>query len=229
MMTTRENGSIVIVLSERFAHADISAYSSLVRQHLDSGNRNFIVDCSKLNFVDSTALGAMVSSLRSVKAEKGTLVLRNLRGNALRLFDDASLNRVFTIQESAGPSHPGSSPGASQAKLALSEEIHDNLSVFHVSGIITWPDGASLLKESFLLEIQQKRNLILDLEGVFLIDSASIGDLLSLNQLVADAGIKLILCNARGYVNEIFDNLNLSRILRICGGLSEAVSEAKGG
>lgn len=55
------------------------------------------LDCSKVTFMDSTALGSLVAVLKNVKSYDGTIVLKNLKPNLYKLFKITNLDRVFEI------------------------------------------------------------------------------------------------------------------------------------
>lgn len=60
-------------------------------------NLDLHLDCAKVTFMDSTALGSLVAVLKNVKAYEGTIVLKNLKPNLYKLFKITNLDRVFEI------------------------------------------------------------------------------------------------------------------------------------
>lgn len=66
-------------------------------QEIIAGKHPFIVlDLSRVNFIDSSGLGAIVAALKSVKAE-GELVLCGARQPVMRLFKLTHMDKVFTL------------------------------------------------------------------------------------------------------------------------------------
>ena len=63
-----------------------------------SKNADLVLDCSALDYLDSTAIGTLVAVLKNVKVYGGKVVLLGLKPNLLKLFRITSLNKVFEIE-----------------------------------------------------------------------------------------------------------------------------------
>ena len=59
---------------------------------------SLILDCDKLEYIDSTALGALVTVLKHVKSAGGQMYLKKIRPNLAKLFKITSLDKVFIIE-----------------------------------------------------------------------------------------------------------------------------------
>ena len=62
-------------------------------------NRKMIFDMSKLNFVDSSGLGALLSCLRQLHAAGGDLKLFGLTRPVRALFELVRMHRIFDIYD----------------------------------------------------------------------------------------------------------------------------------
>ena len=85
---------------EKRLDASISAdFRGRVKEWIDEGNSRIILDLSSVEFMDSSGLGAIVSSL---KAAKGVdfLVITGIRGAVERLFRLTRMDKVFRIFDS---------------------------------------------------------------------------------------------------------------------------------
>ena len=60
-------------------------------------NTKLVLDLSKLNFVDSSGLGAMLSCLRQVSAKSGDLKLCGMSKQVRALFELVRMHRIFDI------------------------------------------------------------------------------------------------------------------------------------
>jgi len=60
---------------------------------------NLYIDCSNLEFIDSTGLGSLVAVLKRVKQYSGSISLAGLQPAVLKLFKITNLDRVFEIAE----------------------------------------------------------------------------------------------------------------------------------
>lgn len=59
---------------------------------------NMKIDATDLNYIDSTALGALVAVLKNVKEYNGDMCIVNLKSSLLRLFKITNLDKVFNIE-----------------------------------------------------------------------------------------------------------------------------------
>lgn len=93
------SGVTVIELSGRLdaEHAEKlrSKFLSLLEKH-----RNFAVDCTKMEYLDSTGLGAMVFCMKSSNEYGGGLRLANLTPKVQMIFEITRAYRVFDIYDS---------------------------------------------------------------------------------------------------------------------------------
>lgn len=80
---------------------DVST-SAALREELygivDSGARRVVVDCSEMDFIDSSGLGVLVGALKRVREKDGELVLRSLNPSARKVFEITGLTKLFTIE-----------------------------------------------------------------------------------------------------------------------------------
>jgi anti-sigma B factor antagonist len=59
------------------------------------------VDLSKVSFIDSTGLAALISGLKAIRARNGSLTLEGVRPEVMRVFQVTLLDRVFTFGPAA--------------------------------------------------------------------------------------------------------------------------------
>lgn len=68
---------------------------------VDDGCVNLLVDLEGVAFIDSSGLGVLVSGLRRVKEQGGTMRLVSTRDGILKIFRITGLDKVFPIFASA--------------------------------------------------------------------------------------------------------------------------------
>jgi len=56
------------------------------------------INCERLKYIDSTALGSLVAVLKNVKSYHGEIFLTNLRTSLLKLFKITNLDKAFIIE-----------------------------------------------------------------------------------------------------------------------------------
>lgn len=59
---------------------------------------NIEINCAGISYMDSTALGALVGALKSVKAAGHEIILQNVKPNLLKIFKITNLDKVFIIE-----------------------------------------------------------------------------------------------------------------------------------
>jgi anti-sigma B factor antagonist len=64
---------------------------------IDGGCVNIVVDLEGLDFIDSSGLGVLVSTLRRVKEQGGTLRLVCSKEGILKVFRITGLDKVFPV------------------------------------------------------------------------------------------------------------------------------------
>jgi anti-sigma B factor antagonist len=95
--TDNTGPSCIIALS-----GEVDVYTSpRLKQEIidavDSGCLHIVVDLEKLNFIDSSGLGVLVSGLRRVKERGGSLRLVCTKDSILKIFRITGLDKVFPV------------------------------------------------------------------------------------------------------------------------------------
>ena len=67
---------------------------------IDEGETRLVLDLSDTTFIDSTTIGALVSALKRVRAQDGSLEIVCTNANVLRTFAFAGLDRTFRFHDS---------------------------------------------------------------------------------------------------------------------------------
>jgi len=65
---------------------------------IEEKKADIYINCQKLEYIDSTALGALVAVLKNVKNYNGSVHLLNIRPNLAKLFKITNLDKVFIIE-----------------------------------------------------------------------------------------------------------------------------------
>jgi anti-anti-sigma factor len=61
------------------------------------GSPRIVVDLAGVNFIDSTAMGTLVTGLKLARAAGGELVLKDPQSQVLRVLKLTGLDAVFTV------------------------------------------------------------------------------------------------------------------------------------
>lgn len=93
------NGFYVLkVNSDRLDAASSPELKTCVTNLVNDGARNLIIDISQVNFMDSSALGAIVSALKLFDG-KGEMLLVGASGVVLDLFKLTRMDRVLSLYD----------------------------------------------------------------------------------------------------------------------------------
>ena len=89
-------GAIVIVQSENLDAGNVKAFKDRLLPVLED-HQNVLIDMSKLSFIDSSGLGALLSCLRTMNGKKGQLKLFAMTKPVQALFELVRMHRIFSI------------------------------------------------------------------------------------------------------------------------------------
>lgn len=97
--TTKINsGVIVLIDSENLDASNVKEFKEQIQTLLDS-NSIVIFDMSRLSFVDSSGLGALLSCLRVMNHKNGQLKLFAMAKPVQALFELVRMHRIFAIYD----------------------------------------------------------------------------------------------------------------------------------
>jgi len=97
---SKSAGSVTVVnIFEQRIDARIAAdFRDSMAHLINDGNHNLVVDLSEVDFVDSSGLGAIVSSSK-ILGRKGDIVLSGIRPSVMSLFKLTRMDKVFRMFE----------------------------------------------------------------------------------------------------------------------------------
>jgi len=95
----QENGLTTAVLDETRLDASVAPeFKSAMEAIILSGNNQLILDITRLSFMDSSSLGAMVAVLKQIGGT-GKMVILGASGAVLELFKLTRMDRIFTLTD----------------------------------------------------------------------------------------------------------------------------------
>ena len=75
-----------------------SQFKEEVLKKLDENQVDIIIDGEKLDYVDSTGLGALISILRTMKESENKIYIENVKKNIRKIFDITNLDKMFIFR-----------------------------------------------------------------------------------------------------------------------------------
>jgi anti-sigma B factor antagonist len=96
-INVRESGNVVILdLNGRITIGEEAAsLRNTIKEHLDSGQKNILLNLAGVSYIDSTGLGQFVGSFATVTSRGGQLKLLNLQKKLQELMQITKLITVF--------------------------------------------------------------------------------------------------------------------------------------
>ncbi len=92
----QKQGEVVVLApAGEIDASNIPELQGAFSQILQKGNTKIVVDMSGVSYMDSSALGVLVNSLKQLRREQGSLKLANLNGNVERIFKLTRLINFF--------------------------------------------------------------------------------------------------------------------------------------
>ncbi len=94
----QREGIIILDLNGRITlGSEATAFRSAVQKLADSGTGNIILNMEKVDYIDSTGLGAMVICASNVKKASGVVRLLNLNKRNIELLVMTKLSTIFEV------------------------------------------------------------------------------------------------------------------------------------
>ena len=101
------NNNITIVSSDAPVVAalksDIDIYSAddfynIVSAAYNAAKGDVVLDCEQLDYIDSTAIGAIVKLYKLVAADGNKLIIRNMKPRQKKLFEICAIDRLMEFE-----------------------------------------------------------------------------------------------------------------------------------
>lgn len=231
MNAYKENEWVVISLPPKFESHHSLQFSVLCKEYIQKGNVRFIVDASRLTFIDSYGIGVLLKSAVQLRDFNGEIRIRELSGDPLNLFRQTQLVNIFKIENNRHVSHSekslfGINPSHSDLNLDLEEK--GDVVVFHLSGVMKFPRGIKKFEEEALAVMAEKNKFLLDMEKLEYLDSNFVDKIIKISCLLRTSGGEVCICRANELVKDILEMANVGRIISIYESLALAIERLEG-
>ena len=99
---THDGATVVMPVGSRLDAEVAGEFRAKLLDLIDQGHDHLVVDLPHVDFIDSSGLGALVSALKTLKANggKGDVRLAHVQEPVVALLEIIRLNRVFTTYAS---------------------------------------------------------------------------------------------------------------------------------
>ena len=100
LQTKVENNAIIVAISGRLDAVTAPEYEKKIREMIDSGNSDFVVDFEKLDYISSAGLRALLLMAKLLKVKDGNVCFANVNGNVRSVFEMSGFTALFNIENS---------------------------------------------------------------------------------------------------------------------------------
>lgn len=94
----QEGIAVVDLPGPRLDAANADAFKSDLKEMIDSGQMRIVLDFEKVQFMDSSGLGAIVGCLKYMGSE-GTIEIARPSATIMKILKLTRMNKVFTIRD----------------------------------------------------------------------------------------------------------------------------------
>ena len=70
----------------------------ILERLIEDGERNVVIDLSRVGFIDSTGIGVVIRAMNALKDHGGQLALRGPSPMTYQVFETVGLTKVLTIE-----------------------------------------------------------------------------------------------------------------------------------
>lgn len=104
--TACDDWRAAVSLRGEFDCANAAELGAELGRHLDQGRRVIRVDARDVQFMDSTAIGELISASERCRAEHGSLILTGVPRRLQRLLTVAGLDQVLLVDTASSTAQP---------------------------------------------------------------------------------------------------------------------------
>lgn len=93
-----ENDTCIVAIEGNIALDGVNEAKAFLRPHLENAQvRSMVINFDKVNFIDSSGIGLIVSIFKTMQQKEGKLALTNLSPKNMEIFSITRLNKILDI------------------------------------------------------------------------------------------------------------------------------------
>ena len=93
-----DNGMCVIAIEGNIALDGVNEAKAYLKPHLENPDvRSIVINFEKVNFIDSSGIGLIVSIFKTMQQKEGRFALSNLSPKNMEIFSITRLNKILDI------------------------------------------------------------------------------------------------------------------------------------
>ncbi len=95
----RDGGALVLLPTGRLDSANARSFESLVMERVDGGEKQLVVDFSRLNFISSSGMRVLLMAAKKLHATEGKLVLCSMPDHIHEVFRISGFDQIISIRD----------------------------------------------------------------------------------------------------------------------------------
>jgi anti-sigma B factor antagonist len=96
----RRDGVTIIIPDGELDVYTSPSLKDIINQEIGQGHLKVVINLKKVTYLDSSALGVLVSGLKAIRRKKGSLKLSDLTESVEKVFQLTRLSKFFEIYDS---------------------------------------------------------------------------------------------------------------------------------
>ena len=201
-----QGSAVVLTLSgPMMGGPETSTFKEDVSRIIQHGAKQIVVDLGRVKWINSSSIGILASSLRTVKAAGGEIRLARVGERVLSVFVATQLERIFRSYDSVGDA-------VSSFDLAVGEEMREDIAVLTLTGSLSGSRTSADLQDHLQEVIDAGiTKIVLDIGGIRSVGGASVAVLTAVSRTarakgggvrLAAAGAETSAVLADGHLND---------------------------
>lgn len=95
-----ENGFVVLDISGEIDLYNAPEIKEFINKKIEEQKYNIVINFQEISYIDSSGIGALISTLSNLKKYQGTLKITNIHDSVKKVFELTKLTSFFEIYDS---------------------------------------------------------------------------------------------------------------------------------
>jgi len=95
--TEEINGIPILIAVGEIDLSTVSIFKKAINDMIAAGSSHVLIDMSQVSFMDSSGFGTLLSAIKVLRPQNGTLALASCNGAVDRMLDITRLNTLFHV------------------------------------------------------------------------------------------------------------------------------------
>jgi anti-anti-sigma factor len=96
----KQSKAVIVVVKGRMDAVSGPEFERTMADHIASGGRRFVVDCSALEYISSAGLRSLLTTAKTLKTRDGEIVFAALRDVVREVFELGGFSTIFSVFDS---------------------------------------------------------------------------------------------------------------------------------